>query len=30
MERSLVLIAEAREVLGDQAPPPCDERGVAT
>jgi hypothetical protein len=30
MERSLVLISEAREVLGDDAPLPCDERGVAT
>lgn len=30
MERSLTLIAEAREVLGDNAPLPCDERGTAS
>lgn len=30
MERSLTLLAEAREVLGDDAPPPCDERGTAS
>ena len=30
MERSLTLISEAREVLGSDAPLPCDERGTAS
>ena len=30
MERSLHLIDEAREVLGDTAPIPCDANGIAT
>ena len=30
MERSLALLAEAREALGDDTPLPCDERGTAS
>jgi hypothetical protein len=30
MERTLILISEAREVLGDDATLPCDERGTAS
>ena len=30
MERSLTLLGEARDALGDDAPLPCDDRGVAS
>ena len=30
MERSLILLAEARDALGDDAPLPCDDRGAAS
>jgi len=30
MERSLTLLAEARDALGDDSPLPCDDRGVAS
>ncbi len=30
MERSLILLTEARDALGDDAPLPCDDRGLAS
>jgi len=30
MERSLILLGEARTALSDDAPLPCDDRGVAS
>jgi hypothetical protein len=30
MERTLDLVAQARVVVRDRTPPPCDDQGVAT